>query len=164
MDPKPTVSEIRAAIQNKLSAELQISPQLGSDEQYYKASALVLRDMLAQQRRRFTAHSRSLGRKQVYYLSMEFLMGKSLKNTLYNLDLTDVFSEALSGMGVELARLYDQEPDPGLGNGGLGRLAACYLDALATTGYGATGYTILYEYGIFRQKLEDGWQSELPDY
>ena len=164
MDPKPTVSEIRAAIQNKLSAELQISPQLASDEQYYKASALVLRDMLAQQRRRFTAHSRSLGRKQVYYLSMEFLMGKSLKNTLYNLDLTDVFSEALSGMGVELARLYDQEPDPGLGNGGLGRLAACYLDALATTGYGATGYTILYEYGIFRQKLEDGWQSELPDY
>ena len=101
--------------------------------------------------------------KRIYYLSMEFLMGRSIKNNLYNLNLTKVFESVLKDYGVSLERLYECEPDAGLGNGGLGRLAACYLDALANGGYPARGYSILYEYGIFKQKLVDGWQYELPD-
>lgn len=100
----------------------------------------------------------------MYYLCMEFLMGRSLKNNLYNLGLTEVFEEALKSYGVSLEKIYDQEPDAGLGNGGLGRLAACYLDGLATTGIQSMGYSIRYEAGIFRQKLVDGWQTELPDF
>ena len=91
-------------------------------------------------------------------------MGRSLKNNLYNLNLTSTFEKALAEMGIKLDRLYEQEPDAGLGNGGLGRLAACYLDGLATQGYQGMGYSILYEYGIFKQKLIDGWQTELPDF
>ena len=91
-------------------------------------------------------------------------MGRSLKNSLYNLEIAGLASAALEEMGVKLERLYEYEPDPGLGNGGLGRLAACYLDGLASQDYTATGYCILYEYGIFKQKIIDGWQTELPDY
>ena len=91
-------------------------------------------------------------------------MGRSLKNNLYNLNLTSVFDNVLKDYGIKLEKLYDCEPDAGLGNGGLGRLAACYLDGLATQGYPARGYSILYEYGIFKQKLVDGWQTELPDF
>ena len=91
-------------------------------------------------------------------------MGRSLKNTLFNLDLTETMRKALSKFKVKLDRLYDFEPDAGLGNGGLGRLAACFLDALSTGGYPAMGYCIRYELGIFRQKLVDGWQTEMPDF
>ena len=91
-------------------------------------------------------------------------MGRSLKNSLYNLEIVGLVSAALDEMGVKLENLYEYEPDPGLGNGGLGRLAACYLDGLASQDYTATGYCILYEYGIFKQKIIDGWQTELPDY
>ena len=90
-------------------------------------------------------------------------MGRSLKNTLYNLNLTEEAERVLSSYGVKLDALYELEPDAGLGNGGLGRLAACFLDGLATEGIPAMGYSLLYEYGIFRQKLVDGWQTELPD-
>ena len=92
------------------------------------------------------------------------MLFRSLKNSLYNLGLVETFQKALQRHEVKLENLYECEPDPGLGNGGLGRLAACYLDGLATDGYTATGYSILFEYGIFKQKLSDGWQSELPDY
>lgn len=91
-------------------------------------------------------------------------MGRSLKNNLYNLNLTETFESVLSDYGVKLENLYDCEPDAGLGNGGLGRLAACYLDGLATQGYPARGYSILYEAGIFKQRIVDGWQTELPDF
>lgn len=91
-------------------------------------------------------------------------MGRSLKNTLYNLDLTDVMTKALAGLNIKIDNLYEQEPDAGLGNGGLGRLAACFLDGLATQKYPAMGYSLRYEFGIFRQKLVDGWQTELPDF
>ena len=91
-------------------------------------------------------------------------MGRSLKNNLYNLNLTKVFESVLKDYGIKMDSIYDCEPDAGLGNGGLGRLAACYLDGLATQGYVAKGYSILYEYGIFKQKLVDGWQTELPDF
>ena len=102
--------------------------------------------------------------KMVYYLSMEFLMGRSLKNNLYNLGADKVFGKALSEYGVKLENLYELEPDAGLGNGGLGRLAACFLDGLTTGGYPAMGYCIKYEFGIFRQKFVDGWQTEMPDF
>ena len=91
-------------------------------------------------------------------------MGRSLKNNLYNLDLTDTMAKALAKFKVKLDKLYDFEPDAGLGNGGLGRLAACFLDGLSTGSYPAMGYCIKYELGIFRQKLVDGWQTELPDF
>lgn len=152
------------AIGRVLVDEMDTQPSKASDEQFYRATALVLREMLSRKRKRFMAAQNSQGHKQVYYLSMEFLMGRSLKNTIYNEGIVEPVSEALREMDVKLENLYKYEPDPGLGNGGLGRLAACYLDALATDGYPAMGYSILYEYGIFRQKIIDGWQTELPDY
>ena len=90
-------------------------------------------------------------------------MGRSLKNNLFNLGLTDTVTAVLKEIGVKLERIYNCEPDAGLGNGGLGRLAACYLDGLASQGYPAMGYSLCYEYGIFRQKMVDGWQTEMPD-
>ena len=111
----------------------------------------------------FMTDCNSKGRKQVYYLSMEFLMGRSLKTNLYNLGMQDEVAKALKKLDVKIEHIYEEEPDAGLGNGGLGRLAACYLDGLATCAFPATGYSILYEYGIFKQRIIDGWQTELPD-
>lgn len=148
----------------KLSHFMGVSPEEATDEQYYKAIALILRDMMSEGRAEFSEEADKAGTKKIYYLCMEFLMGRSLKNNLYNLNLTDVFESVLSDYGVKLENLYACEPDAGLGNGGLGRLAACYLDGLATQGYPARGYSILYEAGIFKQKLVDGWQTELPDF
>lgn len=148
----------------KLSHFMGVSPEEATDEQYYKAIALILRDMMSQGRAEFSEEADKAGTKKIYYLCMEFLMGRSLKNNLYNLNLTDVFESVLADYGVKLENLYACEPDAGLGNGGLGRLAACYLDGLATQGYPARGYSILYEAGIFKQKLVDGWQTELPDF
>lgn len=151
-------------VEAKLSHFMGVSPEEATDEQYYKAIALIVRDMMSQGRTEFSEKAAKAGTKKVYYLCMEFLMGRSLKNNLYNLNLTDVFASVLADYGVKLENLYECEPDAGLGNGGLGRLAACYLDALATDGYPARGYSILYECGIFKQKLVDGWQTELPDF
>ncbi len=150
-------------LQNKLMEKFGVTPDLASDQHYYTALAALLVPILQERRRSYTNMVHSQGRKQVYYLSMEFLMGRSLKSTLFNLGLTETAENVLKTFGVKLSSLYECEPDAGLGNGGLGRLAACYLDGLATDGYPATGYSILYEYGIFRQKIEDGWQTELPD-
>lgn len=148
----------------KLSHFMGVTPEEATDEQYYKAIALIVRDMMGAGRAEFSKEAAKAGTKKVYYLCMEFLMGRSLKNNLYNLNLTETFASVLSDYGVKLESLYDCEPDAGLGNGGLGRLAACYLDGLATQGYPARGYSILYEAGIFKQKLVDGWQTELPDF
>ena len=148
----------------KLSHFMGVTPEEATDEQYYKAIALIVRDMMSAGRAEFSDEAAKAGTKKIYYLCMEFLMGRSLKNNLYNLNLTEVFDSVLADYGVKLESLYDCEPDAGLGNGGLGRLAACYLDGLATQGYPARGYSILYEAGIFKQKLVDGWQTELPDF
>ncbi|WP_242361531.1 glycogen/starch/alpha-glucan phosphorylase [Anaeromyxobacter sp. SG17] len=101
--------------------------------------------------------------KRVYYLSLEFLMGRALENNLLNLGLYDPMRGALKDLGLDLADLLSQEPDAGLGNGGLGRLAACFLDSLATLGYPATGYGIRYEFGIFDQEIRNGYQVERPE-
>lgn len=159
-----SVSQAKKLINDKLSHFFGVTPDTATDEQYYKSVAMILRDELSEMNSAFRHTASGQDSKQVYYLCMEFLMGRSLKNNLYNLGLTDVFSEALKGFGVKLEKLYALEPDAGLGNGGLGRLAACYLDGLATTGIQSMGYCIRYEAGIFRQKLVDGWQTELPDF
>ena len=159
-----TAEQIRSAMENKLEYLMEVTPQSASDEQLYKAAALVLRDLMVEKRRAHRQKVTAEKKKRIHYLSMEFLMGKSLKNSLYNLGLVEPFTEALTAFGATPERLYACEPDPGLGNGGLGRLAACYLDGMATDGYYGTGYSILYEYGIFKQKLVNGAQTELPDY
>ncbi|MEG1557904.1 MAG: glycogen/starch/alpha-glucan family phosphorylase, partial [Oscillospiraceae bacterium] len=132
-------------------------------EQIYNALSVTVREILADKLRRHEAKTYGSGGKQVYYLSMEFLVGRSLKNNLYNLEINEAAEKLLEECGLKLEMLYDMEPDAGLGNGGLGRLAACYLDGLATQDYTATGYSILYEYGIFKQKIIAGWQQELAD-
>ncbi|NLA76960.1 MAG: glycogen/starch/alpha-glucan phosphorylase [Clostridiales bacterium] len=158
-----TKKQAKELLENKLSHNFGVSPDEATYEHYYKAVAMILRDMMSVGRAEFTEKADKAGAKRVYYLSMEFLMGRSLKNNLYNLNLTKVFASVLGDYGIKLDKLFDCEPDAGLGNGGLGRLAACYMDALATQGYPARGYSILYEYGIFRQKIIDGCQTELPD-
>ena len=164
MNYKMTKKEAKELISNKLSHFYGVTTEEATYEHYYKAIALILRDMMMQGRKEFHNESKTADSKKVYYLCMEFLMGRSLKNNLYNLNLTKTMESALKDFGIKLDKLYDCEPDAGLGNGGLGRLAACYLDGLATQGYFAKGYTILYEYGIFKQKIVDGWQTEMPDF
>ena len=164
MDYSLTKKAAEEQITAKLSHFFGVTPEEANYEQFYKAIAMITRDMLRQGRHEFEQRCEESGSKRVYYMCMEFLMGRSLKNTLYNLNLTPVMEEALKDFGIKLDKLYECEPDAGLGNGGLGRLAACYLDALATDGYLGMGYSILYEYGIFKQKLVDGWQTEMPDF
>ncbi len=164
MNYKQPVSKIKKTICEKLDRNFGVSLENASDEQCYKAVALTVRDLMTQSRSEYMAKTEKTHTKQVYYLCMEFLLGRSLKNNLFNLGIEEDFRDALNQMGLKLESLYEQEPDAGLGNGGLGRLAACFLDGLATQGYPATGYSLRYEYGIFRQKLVDGWQTELPDF
>ena len=161
---KYTITELASMIESKLSHNFGVTPAQASDELFYKASVLVLLEIMNKRRTEFKKSVDEQEAKTVYYLSMEFLMGRSLKNNLYNLDLTDTMAKALAKFKVKLDKLYDFEPDAGLGNGGLGRLAACFLDGLSTGSYPAMGYCIRYELGIFRQKLVDGWQTELPDF
>ncbi len=161
---KYTVSALSSMIERKLSHNFGVTPSQASDELFYKACVLVLLEIMNDRRAEFKKSVDEQEAKTVYYLSMEFLMGRSLKNNLYNLDLTDTMAKALAKFKVKLDNLYYFEPDAGLGNGGLGRLAACFLDALSTGSYPAMGYCIRYELGIFRQKLVDGWQTEMPDF
>jgi len=158
-----TKQQAEALLSENLSRYFGASLADATAQQMYKASAATVRDLLADQRRAFQERVRESGAKQVYYLCMEFLVGRSLKNNLYNLGLTKVFEEVLSEHRMSLDQLYEEEPDAGLGNGGLGRLAACFMDSLATLSFPATGFSIRYEYGLFKQKIVDGWQTELPD-
>lgn len=129
--------------------------------QIYKTVCLTVRDILQGQQQSFEKGLR--GKKKVYYMSMEFLVGRSLKNNLYNMGLEDAYRNVLAKYGIKIEDLYSMEPDAGLGNGGLGRLASCYLDAATSEGISCTGFSIKYEFGIFRQKIVDGWQVEFPD-
>lgn len=157
------VDIVKEEFPKKLQALYGISPEEASDTQVYRVLSMIVVDILGSKRQSFVNHVNSVGGKQIYYLSMEFLMGRSLKTSLYNLDIVDGVKSMLKSYGINLDKIYDNEPDAGLGNGGLGRLAACYLDALAATGYPAMGHSLCYEYGIFQQKLDEGWQTELPD-
>ncbi len=158
-----TKAELKKKFVEILHNDFQTTPDEASDQQVYEALTKIVVNILKTKRRLFTVKHNSEGKKKVYYLSMEFLMGRSLKTSIYNLGMQDQTIAMLKDLGISINGVYEQEPDAGLGNGGLGRLAACYLDALAADGYHATGYSICYEYGIFKQKLEEGWQTELPD-
>lgn len=158
-----TEKETKDLIKGKLSRYFGVTPAEATKDQVYKAVVMVVRDILLEKRQQFHKKVKARRAKRVYYLCMEFLMGRSLKNSLYNLSATAVFEKAVESYGFKLEDLYELEPDAGLGNGGLGRLAACFMDALATGNYPAMGYSLRYEYGLFKQKIVDGWQIELPD-
>ena len=163
MNTKMTKKEFDKLLANKLFSEFAADLSSATDEQIYRALALIVRGMLSAQRKRFMSRTYGANSKQVYYLCMEFLMGRSLKTSLFNMGLADVAEAVLKDHGIKLDNIYEQEPDAGLGNGGLGRLAACYLDGMATDDIPGMGYSILYEYGIFKQKIVDGWQEEHAD-
>ena len=158
-----TEKEVKELVKGKLSRYYGVAPTEASKEQLYRAVVMCVRDILLEKRQLFQKKCKAKRAKRVYYLCMEFLLGRSLKNSLYNLSATEAFSKAVSSYGRSLEELYELEPDAGLGNGGLGRLAACFLDALASGNYPAMGYSLRYEYGLFKQKIVDGWQMELPD-
>ncbi|MCL1903141.1 MAG: glycogen/starch/alpha-glucan family phosphorylase [Oscillospiraceae bacterium] len=157
--------ELRRRIIGTLEFDFRISPEEADNHQIYKALSKTVANYLKEKRQKFVRKCNSEGQKQVYYLSIEFLMGRSLKNNLFNLGMDEIAEEIIKEVfDVKLSSLYEQEPDAGLGNGGLGRLAACYMDAAATCEYLATGYSILYEYGIFKQEIDEfGWQKERKD-
>lgn len=155
--------EISASIESKLSRYFGVSLEEASNAQMYKAVILTVRDALTSKRSVFRHTVKKEKKKRVYYLCMEFLIGKSLRNNLMNLGIDNEYREVLKSMGFDLDELYDIERDPGLGNGGLGRLAACFMDSLTTLDYPATGFSLCYEYGLFKQKIVDGSQVEMPD-
>ena len=159
----PLMAKIREDFPKKLQLLYSVSPEEASDKQVYQVLSTIIVEILEAKRQSFINHTHSIGGKQIYYLSMEFLMGRSLKTSIYNLELADDIAAMLKEYDINLDKIYDNEPDAGLGNGGLGRLAACYLDGLATQGFAAMGHSILYEYGIFQQKLLDGSQTDQPD-
>ena len=159
-----TSKEFGKLLQDKLTSEYGVELSVASNQQIYRSLALICRQMMSENHKKFQSKAIGTGTKQVYYLCMEFLMGRSLKTSLLNLGLDEVAKKALSDADINIDSIFEEEPDAGLGNGGLGRLAACYLDGMATTGICGTGYSILYEYGIFKQKLVNGAQTELPDY
>jgi glycogen phosphorylase len=129
----------------------------------FQAIALAVRDRLVDGMLETENRYERLDSKRLYYLSIEFLIGRSLRNNLSNLGILDVCHEALRHYRVDLDAIEDAEPDAALGNGGLGRLAACFLDSLATLGLPGYGYGINYEYGLFKQEIDNGYQKERPD-
>ncbi len=161
--PSLTKKYLRELLEIKLSRFYGTTPKEANKDQIYRALLLAVKDILSQKRTEFKNNVNNQKGKKIYYLCMEFLIGKSLRNNLMNLGIADKFEGILADIGVSLDELYDIEQDPGLGNGGLGRLAACFMDALTSQDYSATGFSILYEYGLFKQKIIDGDQVELPD-
>jgi len=135
----------------------------GNHRQVYEALLSATNMVLAEKRADYTKKVKEQNKKQVYYMSMEFLVGNSLRNNLWNLGVEDEIKLYLKDYGFDIESFYETEPDAGLGNGGLGRLASCYMDSLTTLSYPATGFSIRYEFGIFKQVIIDGWQNEFPD-
>ena len=160
---KYTKREFEKLLKDKLTSECNVTLDTASADQIYRCLASVTRQIMSDRQKQFQSKVLGQGKKQVYYLCMEFLMGRSLRSSLFNLGLNEVAESVLADADIKIDTIYDQEPDAGLGNGGLGRLAACYLDGMATDCIPGTGYSILYEYGIFKQKIVDGWQQETAD-
>jgi len=152
--------EIRSAIEDKLCARFGVTAENATEEHVLAASAIVIREIMS----RFLAIDDPKNSEiEVHYLSMEFLIGRSLMKNAYNLGITAELTGAIEDLGFNASDVFECEPDAGLGNGGLGRLAACYMDSMASEGLAATGYSICYELGIFKQKFENGGQTELAD-
>ena len=156
-------AQLTEMIIGKLQRNFGRSVDEATDVHMFKACALVLRDIMSRRQMETDNRVWEGQQRQVHYLSLEFLMGRSLEKNAYNLGLLDTLKQALEGLGFSAADLFESEPDAGLGNGGLGRLAACYLDSMTTLEIPATGYSICYELGIFKQKIIDGKQVELAD-
>jgi starch phosphorylase len=156
-------AELREAILAKLTYALGKTAEAASDADWYQATALALRDRVIKIFLHSRAETRRHTKKRVYYLSIEFLIGRLLFDTLTNLQLVELARAALKSLGADLDRLREAELDPALGNGGLGRLAACYLDSMSALGIPAYGYGIRYENGLFEQRFSDGWQQEFPE-
>ncbi len=153
-----------ARIEEQLHLQFAKKVSAATADELFRAVAMALRPRLVQGLMETAERQQEACAKSVYYLSMEFLLGRSLSNNLQHLGLYDTMQRALAGFGLELADVLEAEPDAALGNGGLGRLAACFLDSLATLHMPGFGYGINYEFGLFRQEIQDGHQRELPDY
>ena len=158
------LAEFKSAVLAKLALAVGKDAASATDRDWFVATALRHpRPDHPSLARRPSARATRKGRKRVYYLSLEFLIGRLLSDVLCNLGLTDVARAALGDLGVDLNRLRSAEPDAALGNGGLGRLAACFMESMASLGIPAYGYGIRYDHGLFRQVIKDGWQQEYPE-
>jgi len=154
---------LKRSILEKLRYAIGKDPSHATDRDWFGALALAVRDRMVDGWMETTRDYYERDRKRVYYLSLEFLIGRLLEDAMVNLGIADACHEALVELGAEPARIIEAEPDAALGNGGLGRLAACFLDSMATVGVAGYGYGIRYDFGLFRQQFEDGWQAELPE-
>src|SRR2546426_7366301 len=159
----PFVGTEDALYERHLVFDRAIDPKVASARERFEAFSHSVRDILAQRWVQTKNTYEQQNAKRIYYLSMEFLIGRSLANNTTNLLLDPVAQHAIQEKGIDWLELIKQEPDAGLGNGGLGRLAACFLDSMATMQLPATGYGLRYEYGMFRQQLQDGYQVATPD-
>ena len=155
--------KIKKAIQDNVKTLFRKRLSEASNQEIYQALSLAVKEVIIDHWMETQKAVEEQDLKIVYYMSMEFLMGRALGNNMINLTAYDAIKEALSELHIDLTAIEDEEPDPALGNGGLGRLAACFLDSLSTLGYPAYGCGIRYRYGMFRQKIEDGFQVEEPD-
>src|SRR5262250_1692876 len=157
------LDEIKSAVLAKLALELGKDASAATDRDWFVAAALTIRDRVVHRWLTVDRTSHAQGRKRVYYLSLEFLIGRLFADVLCNLGWTEIFRAALGDLGVDLNRLRAAEPDAALGHGGLGRLAACFMESMTTLGIPAYGYGIRYDHGLFRQVIRDGWQQEYPE-
>lgn len=162
--PTHDVAGLKRAIANKLLFTVGKDPESAQPVDWLHAAAHAVRDQLVQRWVNTTRAKSAQDVKHVYYLSMEFLMGRTFSNALIALELHATVRQALAELGVDMDAVAELEPDAALGNGGLGRLAACFLDSMATLGIPGYGYGIRYDYGMFRQTIVDGRQVEVPDY
>ena len=163
-NPRPErVIDPKTAMQDALRRLFGCTLEDATKKEAYRALCTVVRELLVEKNRIFQERCAREEKKEVYYMSMEFLVGTSLRNNLFNLGIEQEYRAMLKDAGIDIDHLYAMEPDAGLGNGGLGRLASCYMDAGTGLGYPITGCSIRYEFGIFRQKIVDGWQMEFPD-
>src|SRR5437764_292875 len=157
------IDEVKSAVLAKLALAVGKDPSTAVDRDWLVATALTIRDRVMHRWLASERESQAKGRKRVYYLSLEFLIGRLLADVLCNLGLTELFHIALGDLGVDLNALRTAEPDAALGNGGLGRLAACFMESMASLGIPACGYGIRYQHGLFRQVIRDGVQQEYPE-
>jgi len=160
---KNKITDLRERLEAKLITRGISNPSSATDEQLYQATVAVIKEIMIDYRTEFKKRKKATGAKKICYLCMEFLVGRSLRNVSVNLGIYDELTKILAEYGTSFDKVYACEVDPGLGNGGLGRLAACFMDSLSALDYAANGYTLLYETGLFKQKIIDGEQVELPD-
>jgi starch phosphorylase len=165
LDPaQDELAEIRGAILSKMALMVGKEPERATKHDWFVAAALTLRDQVVHRWLESEREARRNGKKRVYYLSLEFLIGRLFTDALGNMELIGKFETALRDLGINIRDIAEAEPDAALGNGGLGRLAACFMDSMASLAIPAQGYGIRYEHGLFKQLISNGWQEEFPEY